>query len=236
MDNRNILIVDDEKNIRLTMKKALEPLDFPTHTAVNGEEALQKMREMPFWLVFLDLKMPGMDGIQVLEVIRERNPETNVVIITAHGTVDSAVDAMKAGALDFIQKPFTPTEVRDVVTEIANRAETDQSAETDYDALIRLAKRKISENSYGEAAQVSRKAMKAEPDEPEAYNLLGGMYELKGNWQNAQKFYRMALDLDPTYEPARENLERTTSWDKSGEINLGKDETYLKPQKEDTGE
>ncbi len=109
MEKRSILVVDDEKNIRLTMFQSLEPLGMPVETAVNGEEALQKLREGQFGLVFLDPKMPGMDGMEVLHRIKEKWPKIQVIIITAHGTVESAVEAMKIGAADFLQSPSART-------------------------------------------------------------------------------------------------------------------------------
>jgi len=109
-----ILVVDDEKNIRLTVSRSLETLGIRVHTAVNGEEALQKLGEGRFGLVFLDLKMPGMDGMEVLRRIKVDWPTIQVIIITAHGTIGSAVEAMKLGAVDFIQKPFTPGEIREL--------------------------------------------------------------------------------------------------------------------------
>jgi DNA-binding NtrC family response regulator len=108
MGKNMILVVDDEKNIRLTMSQSLEVLEIPVQTAVNGEEALQKLQEGTFALVFLDLKMPGMDGMEVLRRIKSNWPKIRVVIITAHGTIQSAVEAMKLGAVDFLQKPFSP--------------------------------------------------------------------------------------------------------------------------------
>ncbi len=118
---RPILLVDDEKNIRLTLSQSLEPLGLPIQTAVNGEEALQKIQEAEFGLLLLDLKMPGMDGMDVLRRVRERWPAMPVIIITAHGTIESAVDAMKIGAVDFIQKPFSPREIRELVTKVLQR-------------------------------------------------------------------------------------------------------------------
>jgi DNA-binding NtrC family response regulator len=120
MGKKPILVVDDEKNIRLTMSQSLEPLDLEVRTAVNGEEALQKLREGPFGLVFLDLKMPGMDGLDVLRQIKDTWPMTRVIIITAHGTIDSAVEAMKYGAVDF-SKPFSPAEIRELATRVRAR-------------------------------------------------------------------------------------------------------------------
>jgi len=107
-ENVPILVVDDEKNIRLTLSQSLESLGVEIRTAVNGEEALQKLQEEDFSLILLDLKMPGMGGMEVLRRVRERWSKARVIIITAHGTIESAVEAMKLGAADFIQKTFQP--------------------------------------------------------------------------------------------------------------------------------
>jgi len=82
MKPKKILIVDDEKNIRLTLSQALETLGMPVQTAVDGEEALQKLQDSDFILVLLDLKLPGMDGLEVLRRIRESRPKTRVIMIT----------------------------------------------------------------------------------------------------------------------------------------------------------
>jgi DNA-binding response OmpR family regulator len=213
--------VDDEKNIRLTLSQSLESLEIPVQTAVNGEEALQKLRKGPFGLVFLDLKMPGMDGMEVLRQIKDGWPKIRVIIITAHGTIESAVEAMKLGAVDFIQKPFSPVEIRELTTQVLEREALDEENAVDYRSLIELAKRRISDRKFGVARDTVRKAIASDPAQPEAYNLLGALLEIKGDWLEAQKFYRAALDIDPTFKPAWENLDRTTSWHKFGKIDLG---------------
>jgi DNA-binding response OmpR family regulator len=223
METESILVVDDEKNIRLTMSVALEPLHIPVYTAVNGEEALQKLHEGQFRLVFLDLRMPGMDGMNVLRRIRDDWPRVRVIIVTAHGTIDSAVEAMKLGAVDFVQKPFSPAEIRDLAKLVLEREALDASTAQDYRVFIELTKRHITDRNFASARETARKAIAAEPSQPEAYNLLGALLEIKGDWLEAQKFYRAALDIDPTYKPARANLERTTSFRKSGRIDLGPD-------------
>jgi len=223
MEKKAILIVDDEKNIRLTMTRSLEPLDFLVQTAVNGEEALQKLRETPFGLVFLDLKMPGIDGMEVLRQTKDTWPRTRVIIITAHGTIESAVEAMKLGAVDFIQKPFSPGEIRDMATQVLQREALDEENVVDYVSLIQLTKRHISDRGFSAARETARKAIAADPAQPEAYNLLGALLEIKGDGLEAQKFYRAALDIDPTFKAAWANLERTTSWKKFGKIDLGLD-------------
>jgi CheY-like chemotaxis protein len=224
MEKKPILVVDDEKNIRLTMSQSLEPLGMKVQTAVNGEEALQKLREIGFGLVFLDLKMPGMDGMDVLRLIKNDWPSIRVIIITAHGTIESAVEAMKLGAVDFVRKPFTPDEIRDIATQVLERETLDEATAADYSTLIELAKRHITDRGFDMAQAVIRKAIAADPGQPEAYNLLAALLEIRGDWLEAQKFYRAALDIDPTYKPARANLERTTSWNRFGSIDLGPDE------------
>jgi len=227
MEKKPILVVDDEKNIRLTMSQSLEALEITVQTAVNGEEALQKLRQGQFELVFLDLKMPGMDGMEVLRRIKEEWPKVRVIIITAHGTIESAVEAMKLGAVDFIQKPFSPGEIRELTIRVLGREDLDEESAVDYLSLIELAKRRISDRSFSAARETARRAITADPDQPEAYNLLGALLEINGDLLKAQKFYRAALDIDPTFQPARANLERTASWNKFGKINLGTDKTNI---------
>jgi len=224
MDKKSVLVVDDEKNIRLTMSQSLEALDIPIQTAVNGEEALQKLHEETFGLVFLDLKMPGLDGMEVLRRIKGNWPKTRVIIITAHGTIASAVEAMKLGAVDFIQKPFSPGEIRDLANQVLGRENLDEESAVDYPSLIELAKRHISDRSFAKARETVRMAIAADPAKPEAYNLLGALLEINNERLEGLKFYRAALDINPSYKPAMANLDRATSWEKFGGIELGPDQ------------
>ena len=112
---RRILVIDDEKNIRLMLTKALADDQTAVETAVNGEEALEKIDQSAYDLVLLDLRLPGMDGLDVLHELRERNAKQAVIVLTAHGTVESAVEAMQGGAVNFLQKPFAPQELREAV-------------------------------------------------------------------------------------------------------------------------
>ena len=148
MIGRRVLIVDDEKNIRLTLSQALEVLEVETDTAANGEEALAKLKEKEFGLILLDLKMPGMDGMEVLRRVSEIRPDIRMIIITAYGTVESAVEAMKLGAADFIQKPFAPEEIRGLVSRVMDREKIDERKAVDYGTSIELAKRCIGERHF----------------------------------------------------------------------------------------
>ena len=223
MKEKSVLIVDDEKNIRLTLSQALEILKVGADTAANGEEALAKLKEKEFDLILLDLKMPGMDGMEVLRRVREIRPDIRIIIITAYGTIESAVEAMKLGAVDFIQKPFSPEEIRELVSRVTDREKLDEQKVADYGSFIELAKRCISDRYFDAAIEHLRKAISLDPSRPETFNLLGALMEIRGDRLEAQKNYRAALSLDPSYEPAIKNLQRSTNgrWRVAGGIHLG---------------
>jgi len=100
-----ILIVDDEKAIRKTMREILEYESYTIEEAENGMEGLNKLRDEHYDVVLLDIKMPKMDGMEVLEEALKIVPDTPIIMISGHGTVESAVEAVKKGAFDFISKP-----------------------------------------------------------------------------------------------------------------------------------
>ena len=209
MDKKLALVIDDEKNIRLTFSETLAQMGFDTHAAANGEEALLKMKTTDFDLVLLDFRMSGMDGIEVLRCIREGYPKVRVIMITAHGTIESAVEAMKLGAVDFIQKPCTPAEIRELVGKVMEREALDESKVEDYPTLIELAKKCIADHRFDAAGAHVRKAVAIDPSRPEAFNLLGAIQEILGaHPSEALKNYHAALSLDPSYVPARKNIER----------------------------
>lgn len=101
---KRILFVDDEEGIVDAAKTALEVYGYEVETAYSGPECLKKLEGID--LVILDIKMPGMDGIETLKEIKKRKPQLPVVMITAYATVDTAIEAMKQGATDYIRKPF----------------------------------------------------------------------------------------------------------------------------------
>ena len=120
MSTGKILVVDDEDIVRTSCSRTLSPEGYDVRLAKNGAEGLKMASEERFDLVLTDLKMPDMDGIEVLRIIKEKWPETAVIIVTGYQTVDTAVKAIKLGAYDYIEKPFTPdaliTAVREALT------------------------------------------------------------------------------------------------------------------------
>jgi DNA-binding NtrC family response regulator len=118
MSSARILVVDDDENLRWVLKTQLEDMGYTTSTAMNGEEALAAIEKEPPALILTDLKMPGVSGMELLDRVRSEYPEVPVVMITAFATVQSAVQAMRAGAYDYLTKPIDFDELALVVTRV----------------------------------------------------------------------------------------------------------------------
>jgi len=209
---KRILIVDDEKNIRTTISAYLLSLGYELELAVNGQEALDKLKDSNYDLILLDIKMHIMNGIQVLQEMRRLENKTNVIMMTAYGTIENAVESMKLGAVDFISKPFTLEDLKTVIDSVFSREKLSESNVAGFKELIEFAKKCINEKEFDKAIEFLKKAMVEKLESPEPQNLLGVLYELKGDLSKAGKHYRAALELDPTYRPSQDNLERVTTF------------------------
>ena len=124
-----LLIVDDEPHIRQMMRMTLEPAGHHVTEAASGEEALSLLRDGNIYdVVVLDQKMPGIDGLETLRLIKRRASHTRVLMVTAFGSIELAVDAMKFGATDFLRKPMTPDALRAAVAAAAANVQPSRSA------------------------------------------------------------------------------------------------------------
>src|SRR5450432_1132099 len=101
----NILIIDDEKAIRKTLSEILSYEGYKIDEAGDGEEGFRKFREKEYDVILCDIKMPKMDGIEFLDKAKEANPDLPIIMISGHGTIETAVEAVKKGAYDYISKP-----------------------------------------------------------------------------------------------------------------------------------
>jgi DNA-binding NtrC family response regulator len=110
-DKNRILVVDDDEVVRWSYHRSLQSVSRNVEAASDGEEALQTMEQNPCDVVLLDLRMPGQDGLSVLRTIKQKWPESEVVIITGYPTVDSAKEALRLGAYDYVAKPVGPQDV-----------------------------------------------------------------------------------------------------------------------------
>jgi len=111
-DQKNILVVDDDKSVRTTFSSVLRKEGYRVTAVQNGYEAIKAIAEESFDLALVDLRMPGLDGIEVLKKIKTRRPQTRVIIFTGYGSVTTAVEAMRKGATDYLNKPFSPHELK----------------------------------------------------------------------------------------------------------------------------
>ena len=126
-----IMIVDDERIIRESFYHWFAKSGHKVDTAASAGEALEKLSLTPFDLLFVDIKMPGMDGIALLRQVKAQYPETTVIIITAYGSIESAVAAMKIGAMDYLLKPFKPDQLSLVMEKVIQQ----QKRQREYDYL-----------------------------------------------------------------------------------------------------
>ena len=122
MDEKmRIMIVDDEMIVRESFFYWFEKAGHEVQTAASGPEALEKLEKIPFDLLFVDIKMPGMNGIELLEKVKAEYSDTMVIIITAYGSIETAVKTMKLGAVDYLMKPFKPDQLNLVMEKISQQ-------------------------------------------------------------------------------------------------------------------
>lgn len=115
MPKHAILLIDDDESLRRVLEYSLQQSGFQVEVASRAEEGLERFRRKPFDVVITDILMPGIDGIELLQKIKKISREAIVIVITAHGTVETAIRAMKLGAYDYLTKPFTGEQLRIVV-------------------------------------------------------------------------------------------------------------------------
>ncbi len=118
-DLNRILVVDDETSLRLVLSEVLAEEGYQVTTAASAEEALEHFASQTFELMFCDIVMPGISGIELLKQVKERYPDTEVIIITSHASLETAITALRTGAYDYLLKPF---ESLDLVASLAHRA------------------------------------------------------------------------------------------------------------------
>lgn len=142
----NIMLVDDEERFLSTTSRLLQKRGYEPLTASSGEEALKKLEEEAVDVVILDVKMPGMDGVEALTKIKMRHPLIEVIMLTGHGTIDTAVEGMKTGAFDYLTKPCD-------LDELIAKSEEAYERKQGMEEKIRMAKVR---RSMGSPRQVAR--------------------------------------------------------------------------------
>ncbi|MBV8173521.1 MAG: response regulator [Verrucomicrobia bacterium] len=204
-----VLIVDDEANVRLNYRITLETEGYEVFEADSAASALQQFLEHSFAVAVLDMRMPGMDGLELLAKMREAGITVPAMIVTAYSDVPHAVKAMKLGAIDFLQKPLRPEDLRRIVAEIVKRhaPQKEHPAET-FNSHIVAAKRCLNLRSFALARIHLVKALELNTKSVEAFNLAGVLAEMLDDHDKAKKYYGQAIKLDKNYEPAQQNMRR----------------------------
>jgi len=201
-----ILVADDERNIRKNLALVLEAMGHTVDEAKDGDEALDLCKQNHPDIAFVDLHIPKMEGLKVLAHIRALSPKTAVVIITAYGSAANAIEAMKLGAVDFLEKPFDPKIIGILTEEILIGQHS--KSKTSFDDRMHLADLARQRNALIEARSYLKSAMAYAPERPEPYYWLGDLCEAEGDQKRAVQYYYMAVSAYHTYEPAVEALKR----------------------------
>jgi two-component system, OmpR family, response regulator len=121
MDEFRVLLVDDEDDFRETLQKRLRNRKLLVETAENGYKALEILQAQDFDVVVLDVKMPGMDGIETLKEIKIKKPDVEVIMLTGHASVESGIQGMQLGAFDYVMKPVPLDELLDKMRQAYER-------------------------------------------------------------------------------------------------------------------
>lgn len=206
--NKRILVIDDTKNIRFMLSTCFEGEGYAVDTAENGQEGIQFFEQNTYDLVMLDIRMPHMSGTEVLTILKEKNHKVPILIMTAFGTVKNAIECVRAGAIDYIRKPFSVKKIREVVQEILQRTELEAQNIEDYATCIRYIRKCMQNQNFEEAKEMIKKAISMDIDKPDAYCLIGMIIEQEGNIEESIKYHKVALQFDPNYEISKRHLER----------------------------
>jgi DNA-binding response OmpR family regulator len=176
-----ILIVDDEPNVRLMYRTALAGLNYDIREAGAPDAAIDQFKIGDIEAAILDLRMPEMSGLELLEKVRWLGINTPVAFITAFGDVPNAVRAMELGAIDFLPKPPTPEQLRDVVKDMLLRHSSGWLGRgpRDFEYYLRSAKRSINLRDFDAANSHLIKALDMNPGSKQAINLVGVMIEMR---------------------------------------------------------
>jgi DNA-binding NtrC family response regulator len=202
----HILVADDEPNIRKNLTMVLEAAGYKVDASGDGEDALTKCKQQHYDIAFVDIQMPRMSGLELLRYLLTVRPKLAVVILTAYGTTSRAVEAMKLGAVDFLEKPFDPKAIQLLCEEIFQRQKT--GTNVSMENLLSLAELARERKAYVEARVYLKTAMMRDVLRPEPYYCLGQISEIEGDKRRAMQYYSLALDASADYQPADEALKR----------------------------
>jgi len=194
------LIVDDELHIRNMIKKAIEELEYQYDTVANGEEALKALFETKYDGVFTDLKMPGMDGFDLLDAMNEEAMNIPTVVVSAYTEAENIIKCFQKGIMDFITKPFTPEEIKKAAKDMLKK-------KIDIKETAQYIKGLIKQNVLVEAEKYLSMLFASYPSSSIPHYLMGMKCLKEGSELKALKHLKASVALDESYEPAKKMIE-----------------------------
>jgi len=220
MERKRILVADDEPNIQTMVRMCLSTEGYQVDLASDGRAALDSIRRLSPDLLLLDLAMPILDGMSVLRELADQRaiPAVRVVVMTAHGSVRTAVQAIRMGASDFLEKPFRPEDLRISVASVLDEPPAEGSSQIEsYDDVLGEVRQLLRAGKLDAAESELMRAGTIADNDPGFLNLAGVIHEAHGRRSSAKRFYEKSLVADPTYVPAKQNINRLRTIEHGGQ-------------------
>jgi len=190
---KRVLIIDDTKNIRILLQKVLQLEGFEVETASNGIEGLDMIHERDYSLIFMDIKLPGISGTEILRTIREEGNNTPTIIMTAYATIKNAVDCIQLGAITYIQKPFTADRILNTMHQF-NIYPKDTSSEEPFSEQWEQIEEDYRNKNFQETLKGLSALLAQDPTDARIYLYLSKCHEAPGNEEESVKF-RQAYEI-----------------------------------------
>lgn len=201
-----ILVGDDQRNIRVSLKMVLEAAGYRVDATGDSEEVLARCHRRHYDMVFVDINMVKIGGLDLVRGIRSLSKKTTVVTLSQYGAITKVVEAMKLGAIDFVEKPIDPRKTKLLCDEILRRRAL--TANETVNELLHLAELAMEQNALLEVRVYLKLAMLRDESRAEPYYWLSELCEAQGDFREALYYYCRALDAGPTFQPSRKALGR----------------------------
>lgn len=207
MNNARILVIDDEKNVRFTVIHALQNDGYQVDAASSGVDGLQKASVSRYDLLLVDLRMPGMTGVEMLRELRRQHTDVPAVIITAYGIPRQLVEAAELGAIDCVRKPFSIQTIRHIVRDVIETCSlADDFVPQTGDEFLMMGRHEMMNGQLESAREYLERAAAIASDRAEIHILLGVNAYLRGEQAAAVDCFERALTIDPSSKTASEYL------------------------------
>lgn len=205
-----VLIVEDETIMRESLRDWLKEEGYEVDTAESGEEALQKIGETEFGVTVLDVRLPGKDGLQVLREATAQNPKFKGVIITAYPSVETAVEAMKIGAVSYIVKPFAPDALEKAIEEVLGPVQAEVKPEESKGEETTAELAVVEETEVEEAIAITEEEIPAHLEQGQTYFKAGRYKEALREFQSILQIVPGHIETRTWVRRAKEELSKPT--------------------------